>query len=193
MRAPFEKIREAALARGGACLSAPEDYSSKRTKLRWRCGAGHEWLASWDSVGQGHWCANCAGIARITLADFHRVASSMGGQCLISPDAPFNARIKVRWKCGHAGHEPWSASYDSVRAGNWCKACAGQARPSFERLQQLARWVSIPWRQPSVRHATPSRTRSSPICCSRVSFSAHRAAGWSRTRPVATPCKDPMP
>jgi len=38
-------------------------------KLHWLCHRGHDWYAPFASIRAGHWCAQCAHIARITNAD----------------------------------------------------------------------------------------------------------------------------
>ncbi len=54
----LEDAQAAAQEKGGACLS--EAYESSRDKLRWRCGRGHEWAASLNSVRNlGTWCPHC--------------------------------------------------------------------------------------------------------------------------------------
>ncbi|MGD0651725.1 MAG: hypothetical protein ABSA97_11400 [Verrucomicrobiia bacterium] len=57
MRLTIEDMRQSAQKRGGQCLS--EEYVNGRTKLHWRCAAGHEWWAVPDSIRQGTWCPRC--------------------------------------------------------------------------------------------------------------------------------------
>jgi predicted Zn-ribbon and HTH transcriptional regulator len=53
--------REAAIARGGRCLS--DTYVNTDTKLCWKCGdCGHEWEAiPYSVVRLGTWCPKCRG------------------------------------------------------------------------------------------------------------------------------------
>jgi nucleoside-diphosphate-sugar epimerase len=51
-------MQETALSRGGRCLST--EYVDIKTKLKWKCGFGHEWEASPRLLKAGHWCPDCA-------------------------------------------------------------------------------------------------------------------------------------
>ncbi len=53
------KLKEAAEAKGGECLST--EYIKLLSKYRWRCAKGHEWEAIGANVGRGRsWCPICA-------------------------------------------------------------------------------------------------------------------------------------
>lgn len=56
----INEMKEIAQKRGGLCLS--EKYVNARSKLRWQCSEGHEWMAVPDSVKRGAWCPVCARI-----------------------------------------------------------------------------------------------------------------------------------
>ncbi len=50
----------------GEALSLIADYTNASAKnLRWRCGIGHEWLASWSVIKKGHWCYDCGVESRV--------------------------------------------------------------------------------------------------------------------------------
>ncbi len=55
---PIEDVQRFATERHGQCLSST--LSSTRDRLRWRCEAGHEWLARVSHVMAGSWCPICA-------------------------------------------------------------------------------------------------------------------------------------
>ena len=55
---PLKQLQDIAEERGGLCLSG--QYVSNTTKLRWRCGDGHEWEAVPSSIKAGKWCPICA-------------------------------------------------------------------------------------------------------------------------------------
>jgi hypothetical protein len=63
-RLSIDQMRQLAEQRGGRCLS--EHYKNVATKLRWECHLGHQWHAVPSTVLQGHWCAACAYLNRIT-------------------------------------------------------------------------------------------------------------------------------
>jgi hypothetical protein len=50
-------MKEFAESRGGKCLSTT--FHDLKTKLKWRCGFGHEFEASPRLVKTGHWCPQC--------------------------------------------------------------------------------------------------------------------------------------
>ncbi|WP_124599269.1 hypothetical protein [Burkholderia sp. Bp8963] len=54
---------EAAQKNGGQCLSTT--YRNTTTKLHWLCERGHSWHACLATIRAGHWCAECAHMARI--------------------------------------------------------------------------------------------------------------------------------
>lgn len=53
----LEDLQAEAARRGGCCLA--KSYKNSATKVMWRCGRGHEWLATWGSVNSGSWCWQC--------------------------------------------------------------------------------------------------------------------------------------
>jgi len=53
----LKDMQELAKSRGGQCLSTA--YKDIKSKLKWKCGFGHEWEASPRSPLTGHWCAEC--------------------------------------------------------------------------------------------------------------------------------------
>jgi hypothetical protein len=60
-RGTLEQMRALAASRDGECLS--EHYVDSNTHLRWRCERGHEWESP-PRVVRGHWCPECAWLAR---------------------------------------------------------------------------------------------------------------------------------
>lgn len=65
-RLRLEDMLVAAKARGGQCLSAT--YVNNSTKLHWVCHRGHSWHAPFATIRAGHWCPECAYMAKITNA-----------------------------------------------------------------------------------------------------------------------------
>lgn len=54
----IDDMQELAASRGGQCLS--DEFIDLKTRLRWRCGFGHEWEATPLLHRAGHWCPQCA-------------------------------------------------------------------------------------------------------------------------------------
>lgn len=61
----IDVAHQAAAAKGGLCLSTTYQNSSP-AKLTWQCDRGHVWGACLSMVRRGHWCPQCAIMARIT-------------------------------------------------------------------------------------------------------------------------------
>jgi len=62
LRHSVAALHAVAAERGGRCLT--ERYSNSQAKLDWECRQGHQWLASFNSIKQGSWCAECRTAAR---------------------------------------------------------------------------------------------------------------------------------
>ena len=54
----IDDMRELAESRGGQCLST--EFSGIGSKLKWKCGFGHDWEATPVCIKAGHWCPECA-------------------------------------------------------------------------------------------------------------------------------------
>jgi thiol-disulfide isomerase/thioredoxin len=57
-RLTIQRMRDVAATRGGECLSTV--YRDGKTKMRWRCSAGHEWQSTYFNIRNGAWCRTCA-------------------------------------------------------------------------------------------------------------------------------------
>jgi hypothetical protein len=121
----IDDMRQYATSRGGECLS--RDYQNSKSRLRWRCAKGHEWIAQASSVIVGHWCPKCgkekiARLFALSIEDMKAAAKKRGGMCLSKKYE--NQRSRLRWRCAH-GHE-WEALSMNIRHGSWCPICAGK-------------------------------------------------------------------
>jgi hypothetical protein len=138
-------MRQSAISRGGVCLS--KRFIDNRSKLRWRCAAGHEWNAIPQNVIRNHWCLICGnerqGRAKaLTIERMHEEAARRGGVCLSKQYR--NTFTKLLWRCGQ-GHE-WEAVPGSIlrsggRKGSWCPICAGRLskRDHLKLLAEVAK------------------------------------------------------
>nr|QBK85886.1 MAG: uncharacterized protein LCMAC101_04810 [Marseillevirus LCMAC101] len=119
----LEEAQRLATERGGECLS--EKYVDVKSKLRWKCGEGHEWETSLDVVKHNNsWCRKCYDInRRCGLDEAQDAAKKRGGICL--SDQYINCREKMEWECSK-GHT-WFAQYDGIKRGKWCPIC-GRAK-----------------------------------------------------------------
>ena len=116
----LERLRAIALQHGGQCLAT--QYTRSRDRYAFECSKGHRWKASGQMVVHGHWCPQCAGIARrLTLESMQEIARERGGLCLSTEYR--GVHIKLTWQC-HRGHV-WESPPASVKnQGRWCPNCA---------------------------------------------------------------------
>jgi hypothetical protein len=126
------EMQRLAAERGARCLST--QYVNNRTKLAWRCMAGHVWEAAPGLVKSGRWCPHCAHVSRLSLKTMAAIASSRGGHCLSTEYV--NVERNLLWQCG-VGHQ-WSAKSASIRNGSWCPRCAHTRRLELREMKLLA-------------------------------------------------------
>lgn len=111
------KALECARKKGGALVGKSE--SVRRTPLKWRCAAGHTWLAPAQRVAAGHWCPSCAD-TRLTIEEMQRVAQRNLGRCL--SQVYVNTQTKLLWEC-QEGHQWWALPNNIRNLGRWCPTC----------------------------------------------------------------------
>ena len=131
----IEHAHEIAGQRGGKCLS--EEYKNNRTKLKWQCSKGHIWRATLADVkNSGSWCHECAGVKKLTLDVFQRIADERGGKCLSSEYNNLKARLKFRCSRGHE----WETLASVVwKQKSWCPVCAQRVPLGIEQMQEIAK------------------------------------------------------
>ena len=133
-RVRLKQLKEHASRMKGECLS--DKYEHGRKKLLWRCGRGHAWSASAQSILHSRsWCPTCAGVTPVGLGRLKEHAIAKGGECLAKTYK--NGATRLPWKC-QQGHT-WMASAASIlNCGSWCPHCAGKAPVGLRRLQEHA-------------------------------------------------------
>jgi len=125
-------IRIVSIQREGECLS--EDYMNAHSKLRFKCKHKHIWLATPNSINNGNWCPECSGRKKHTIGDANILGRNKGGRCLSTKY--INNKTNLIWEC-QEGHR-WKATLKDIRVGNWCAACAGRAKNTIERCNEIA-------------------------------------------------------
>jgi hypothetical protein len=116
---------------GGQCLSS--EYLNNSSKLIWKCKNGHIWEATPKNIKKGRWCPFCVG-KYLTIEEMQNRAKKFKGKCLSKEY--INAKEKLQWQC-RVGHV-WLATPDSIKSGNWCPHCAGNAKKSIDDMKILA-------------------------------------------------------
>jgi len=125
----MKRIRAAARAQGGKCLTA--SYTKLGDRYRFRCAAGHEWETVGLEVIRGAWCRICSNLKKVQgyrlqdgLARLQRCAEKRGGVCLSTVYE--GSKAHYRFRC-EAGHE-----FDMLGArifrGSWCTECQHEAK-----------------------------------------------------------------
>ena len=127
----IEIIKELAGQKGGVCLS--RNYVNSKTKLRFKCSKGHEFLSTSDKLIQGRWCPECANSRRgasqrLSIELMKEIAGKRGGKCL--SQVYVNARTKLIWQCSE-GHK-WEAVPYTVKKGSWCSVCSRKRKGKSE-------------------------------------------------------------
>jgi hypothetical protein len=109
--------------RGGVCLS--KKYINSKTKLKWQCNKGHQWMSAPYNIIDNCWCPTCGyEIATEKQKDnieiYRKIAVKKGGK-LLSVEY-INNRTPLIWQC-KKGHK-WKARPINIRHLNsWCPVC----------------------------------------------------------------------
>jgi hypothetical protein len=115
----LDRLRAAALAKGGECLS--KEYLGQAQRYRFRCSKGHEWETAGQNVLYGYWCRKCFfENTRDGIEKMHEIARARGGRCLSTKYV--TSHHKLTWEC-HRGHV-WRTTPATVKQGCWCPTCA---------------------------------------------------------------------
>jgi hypothetical protein len=130
-------LQRIAAEKDGCCLS--HAYVNSSHPVRWKCAAGHEWLARAHSIRAGNWCPVCAHNQRLRLDEMRQIAKERGGRCLSTRYK--NASTPLLWVCRQGHH--WKACAANVkggprRKGSWCRECYNARRRFHERLSITA-------------------------------------------------------
>lgn len=129
----LERLRKAANAKGGACLSV--EYTGAKAQYRFRCQDGHEWETIGNRILRGSWCPHCVNAGkRLSIELMRKIAHERGGACL--SELYVNVAAKLHWEC-HRGHR-WYASPAPIRKGHWCPDCANLNKVRSRKSN--ARW-----------------------------------------------------
>jgi hypothetical protein len=127
----LEQMREIARERHGECLS--EVYVNAHTKMKWRCGRGHEWMANRTTIKKS-WCPRC-----VKLLEFEQVeatASDHGGKVLSPRSDSIDGATVLLWQCV-VGHQ-WRDTVLRVRQGAWCKRCNTARYWNLQDMPEIA-------------------------------------------------------
>jgi hypothetical protein len=116
----LKEMKRLASINGGKCLST--EYIDIKTKLKWECAEGHQWMGLPASIKHhDSWCPVCAGNMKRTIKDVKAIAESYGGKLLSKKYT--NSKEKLKWKCSE-GHVFYKTTSHVVHRGQWCPTCS---------------------------------------------------------------------
>lgn len=111
-------------------------------KTNWRCSKGHEWSATYSSIGNtGTGCQVCSERVPKTVQDYHDLAKSRGLEWL-GPH-PGNANKSSTWIC--LKKHTWPGRYNDIRVGVGCPHCAGNVPKNELDYHDLAQNRNFKW------------------------------------------------
>ncbi|MDD0977589.1 hypothetical protein [Pseudomonas fontis] len=136
----LSRLQQTAAARGGTCLASR--YEGGGHTYAFRCAQGHTWQSLGREVMRRSWCPECARLRKVVnyrhqdgLALLQQKAAARGGVCLSDTYNGSIARYHMRCAQGHE----WMAGGKLILRGNWCAACAHDAkRLSIDDAHQAA-------------------------------------------------------
>lgn len=136
----MQRMRAAARAHGGACISAT--YTKVSDRYRFRCAHGHEWETAGTEVLRGRWCRACSNTKKVDayrdkggLERLRQCAHGRGGVCLASEYEGNKAYYGFRCSEGHE----WETKGAAIFRGTWCPQCATAGkRLGIEAMHELA-------------------------------------------------------
>ena len=119
----FERVC-AEFQRRGLTLNESE-YQNNCTRMRYKCGHGHQGRISWASLRKGCGCKRCADIERgkRQKLTFEYVASEFSKRGFILLDLCYvNAQTKMKYVCN--GEHVAFITWGNFQQGRGCKRCA---------------------------------------------------------------------
>jgi hypothetical protein len=137
-QASYDTVVAAVTKREGILLTPVSEFESTRTRVRFRCKAGHEWEARASAPKEGYWCRQCFGVRhRLNFAKFFAPFEKRGFQFASS-----------KYEGGHKPYEficPEGHSFERLvvviqKGGMTCPEChrSKSKDTSYRRMQAAA-------------------------------------------------------
>ena len=121
----IEDLNSFAKSKGGTCLSKEYIYIS--SLYIWKCGNGHIWNKTFNSILNGSWCPECISTKsgrehKYSISYLQSFAEKKGGKFL---SKEYSLTIDYAlWEC-KVGHQ-WKAKINNVlNLKTWCPYCSG--------------------------------------------------------------------
>lgn len=144
-RKTAEDYRKLAESKGFVWVGGkfPKDV---RTKTKWQCSKGHQWITIYGSIQAGSGCPHCSHKARKIPNDYYMLALGRGFKWL-GPKVSNNQTLTF-WEC-EKGHR-WQAIYSNIAGGRGCPHCVGCIQKIPADYHNLAIKQGFKWRGPKV-------------------------------------------
>ena len=116
---------------GRVLLDLPDDaVVHGDTRATFQCVMGHTWTTAVHVIRSGHWCPECAGVARGGLEALQAIVAGRGGRCLATEY--IDNRTPIPFECAE-GHR-WNARPFVIKR-TWCPQCAPTRRLDLTMLR----------------------------------------------------------
>lgn len=133
---PIEELQEYARAKGGQLVSPT--YTTTKSKVKWECSEGHQWLAKWEKIKIGQWCPKCARAKKnfkYDLQQIQEIAKQYGGECISEEYKGVLEPLLFKCANGHTFHrQPALLTKSNPLQNTWCPKCKG-----FYQAEELCR------------------------------------------------------
>ena len=109
-----------------------EEYVYSKSKLRFKCGRGHEYKSTWSHFKKGSRCHICSGTQKLTIEFIKEETKKLAPKYECISNEYISSNVKLKFKCAH-GHN-YAVRWRSFRRGNRCTVCARIKRSNNQRL-----------------------------------------------------------
>lgn len=119
----IENIKEYLIRNADGYSILSKDFKNNYSKLKWKCGADHEFEMSWGDFQQGKRCAKCSGRYQRTNDEFKQEVYKLVGReyTFLEEFKTVDDRIKIiHNECGHVYKV---SPYKFINRGHRCPNC----------------------------------------------------------------------
>jgi len=135
----LNELIEIAKSKNGFCLTTT--YVNNRTKMHFKCQAGHTWSTTAAVIKSGRWCKRCSSKEanawkKDSIEVFKKIIEEKGGKCLTTEYSnQQTSRLLVECDKGHQ----WLAWPQHIKRGIWCRKCNGSAKLELSDIISVAK------------------------------------------------------
>ena len=101
-----------------------DEYTNNHTKLEFKCGGGHIYIATWGSFQQKHRCSHCTGKKKKTIEEVKKYIEKFGYKCLSEIYINANSNLEVQCDKGHIYNVAWG----DFKREHRCRRCYTENR-----------------------------------------------------------------